>query len=117
MIDKNIKFQLTLLIDTELLLIVSLQMKKDYNKYSAGQFVAFDLTFNLFNYPHSNEQRCKLGCFMGLSKTRRLTPFGLVVTVDETKDRYTQIFRTFFLLMDGKKASMLHHRRVFSYKI
>ena len=40
---------------------------------------------------------------MGLSKTRRLTSFGLVVTVDETKDRYTQIFRTFFILMDGKR--------------
>ena len=91
--------------EPELLVVVSPLMRKNYAKYGASQFMAFDMTFNLFRQSHHSGQKFKLGCFMGLSSTRKLVPFGLVVSVDETKDRYSQIYRTFLQLMDQQPPS------------
>lgn len=43
--------------------------------------MTFDMTFNLIKdvHPETNNHY-KLGCFMGLSNSKRLVPFGLVVT-------------------------------------
>ena len=56
-------------------------MRKNFEKYGKNQFMSFDLTFNLIkdNHPVTNE-RYKLGCFMGLSSSKRLVPFALVIT-------------------------------------
>jgi len=64
----------------ELLMIISPLMMRNYELYGAGQFCAFDLTFHLIRDRHANGRTFKVGCFIGLSNTRRLVPFALVIT-------------------------------------
>jgi hypothetical protein len=36
---------------------------------------------------------------MGISSSRKIVPFGLVLSIDETEERFYQIFKSFFEIM------------------
>jgi hypothetical protein len=83
-------------------------MKLNFNKYGRGEFCSFDLTHHLIRElsPHSNSPY-KVGCLMGLSSSRKLVPFGLVITDVETKERYKTIFKMFFQMMEGYPSVLI----------
>lgn len=60
-------------------------MKKAYEKY--GERVSFDLTFKLIK-DKREDATWKVGVFLGLSSTNRLVPFGIAITLNQTKDSY-----------------------------
>jgi hypothetical protein len=60
-------------------------MKANYELFGSAQVIAYDLTFHLFREKHDSGKDFKLGAIVGLSNTRRIVPFALVITVDETK--------------------------------
>jgi hypothetical protein len=91
-------------------------MKNNYKKFGAGQFVGFDFTFNLIRDRHDSGLSFKVGCIVGLSNTRRLVPFALVVSVDESKARCIQIFETFFSIMGGAQPSSIISDEAISFK-
>jgi hypothetical protein len=75
-------------------------MKENYAKY--GHYIGFDFTFNMIQEVYRNGKRWKVGCFMGISSSKKLVPFGLVVSTEETKERFCQIFRSFFEIMSNQ---------------
>ena len=38
---------------------------------------------------------------MGISSSKKIVPFGLVLCIEETKERYYQIFKTFSNIMNS----------------
>jgi hypothetical protein len=44
---------------------------------------------------------------MGISGTRKLVPFGLVVSIDEKKERFHQIFESFFEIMKKEPKTII----------
>ena len=72
-------------------------MKRLFAHY--GDVVSFDLSFNLIKNPHRSGKKWKVGFFLGTSNCKHVVPLGLVATLNETKETYAQIFKTFFNAM------------------
>lgn len=69
-------------------------MKQLFQKY--GQFVGFDLTYNLVKDTIGpDHKKYKLGAILGLSACKKIVPFALVITLEDTKERMTQVFKSF----------------------
>jgi len=64
----------------ELMLIVTPKMKENFEKY--GNWVGFDFTFNLVQENHENGKSWKVGCFMGISSSKKMVPYGLVLSTE-----------------------------------
>ena len=60
----------------DIFILVSPSMKELYRKY--GSFVSFDLTFHVAVDLKLNKH-WKIGIFAGLSFSKRIIPFGLVL--------------------------------------
>ena len=65
--------------EPDLTIIISELMKQNYKRF--GQWTTFDFTYNIVD----SAQSFKVGCFVGLSFSRKIVPFGLVISKDETK--------------------------------
>ena len=63
-----------------LMIIVTPKMKDNFEKY--GNWIGFDFTFNLIQENHSNGKNWKVGCFMGISSSKKMVPFGLVLSTE-----------------------------------
>jgi hypothetical protein len=63
-----------------------------------------DTTFNLIKDIHPSHQKYKVGFINGLSSAARIVPFCFFVTIDETKDRYLEIIRTFLTTMNSQPS-------------
>lgn len=87
----------------ELLLLVSPEMKSMFHKY--GTFMGFDLTFHTIKERKDNKI-FKIGAFMGLSVSRKIVPFALTVMIDETKQSFYELFKSFGNVM-GKQPDYL----------
>ena len=72
-------------------------MKDQFKTY--GDLTSFDLTFNMINHIHPSGSKFKIGCMLGLTSAKRITPFAFVVTLRTAKEDYVRIFRTFFEIM------------------
>ena len=81
-----------------LMLVVTPKMKENFEKF--GDWVGFDFTFNMIQEKHASGKEWRIGCFMGISNAKRLVPFGLVLSTEETKERFYQIFKTFSNIMN-----------------
>jgi hypothetical protein len=81
----------------ELMIVVSPKMKRNFEKY--GNWVGFDFTFNLVQENHANGKNWKVGCLMGISSSKKMVPFGLVLSTEETEERFYSIFKSFFDIM------------------
>lgn len=89
----------------ELMVVVTPKMKQNFHKY--GNWVGFDFTFNLVQENHSNGKNWKVGCFMGISSSKKMVPYGLVLSIDETEERFYQIFKSFFDIMKKEAAVII----------
>ncbi len=75
-------------------------MREKFERY--GDVVSFDLTFQMVKNIHqSSENRWKLGVFLGVSSCKHLVPLGIVFTLNQTREAYSKIFRTFFAAVKG----------------
>ena len=61
-------------------LAVNQEMKANFAKF--GDVVSFDLTFNLIKNQHLSKEKWKVGCFVGMSNAKRITPFGFAATLN-----------------------------------
>jgi hypothetical protein len=86
----------------EIFLLFNSQMKRHFGMY--GDMASFDLTFLMIKGENFSGLRWKLGCFIGLSSARHIVPLGLILTLKETQEVYTRIFRTFFEAVGGCPA-------------
>lgn len=89
----------------ELMIVVTPKMKENFHRY--GNWVGFDFTFNLVQESHSNGKNWKIGCFMGISSSKKMVPYGLVLSTDETEERFYQIFKSFFDIMKKEAAVII----------
>lgn len=80
-------------------------MKQNFHKF--GNWVGFDFTFNLIQENHNNGKNWKTGCFMGISNSRKMVPFALVLSTSETEERFYQIFKSFFDIMKKEPAVII----------
>ena len=83
---------------------VNQEMKANFAKY--GDIVSFDLTFNLIKNQHKSGEKWKVGCFVGMSNAKRITPFGFAVTLNTKEEDYCEIFSTFFNIM-GREPGVI----------
>lgn len=60
------------------MLIVTPKMKNNFYKY--GNWMGFDFTFNVVQENYKNKKNWKVGSFVGISSTKKLVPFGLVLS-------------------------------------
>ena len=81
----------------QVMIVVTPKMKESFQKY--GNWIGFDFTFNLVQETHPNGKNWKVGCFMGISSSKKMVPFGLVLSTEETEERFYQIFKSFFDIM------------------
>jgi hypothetical protein len=49
-----------------------------------------------------NGKQWKMGFFLGVSSCKRIVHLGLVVVLNENKENYVRIFKTFFEAMKGQ---------------
>lgn len=89
----------------ELMMVVTPKMKENFHKY--GNWVGFDFTFNMVQENHANGKNWKVGCFMGISSSKKMVPFGLVLSTEETEERFYQIFKSFFDIMKKEAAVII----------
>jgi hypothetical protein len=61
------------------MIVVTPKMRENFFKY--GEWLGFDFTFNLVQELHSTGKNWKIGCFMGISCSKKLVPFGLVLSI------------------------------------
>ena len=66
-----------------MLLFSSPQMLKNFEDF--GQFVAFDLTYNLVNENKLGKNNWAVGVFLGKNNHNRPIPFCVVLINDESK--------------------------------
>ena len=80
------------------MLVVTPKMKENFQKF--GDWIGFDFTFNLVQEKHKSGKDWKVGCIMGISNAKKIVPFGLVLCIEETKERFYQIFKSFSNIMN-----------------
>jgi hypothetical protein len=76
-----------------LMIVITPLMKENFKKF--GEWMGFDFTFNIIQEIKDREQPYRVGVFVGISASKKIVPFGLVICNGETKERYLQIFKTF----------------------
>jgi hypothetical protein len=89
----------------QLMIVATPKMKDYFHKY--GNWVGFDFTFNLVQENYANGKSWKVGCFMGISGSKKMVPFGLVLSTEETEERFYQIFKSFFDIMKKEAAVII----------
>ena len=52
-------------------------MKENFKKF--GNWMGFDFTFNLVQEIKEGKQQYRLGVFIGISASKKIVPFGLVL--------------------------------------
>ena len=52
-------------------------MKENFKRF--GHWVSFDYTFKLVQEIKENKQPYRIGVFLGLSYSKKMVPFGLVI--------------------------------------
>jgi hypothetical protein len=62
--------------------------------------MGFDMTYNLVQERDNNGRQWAVGIFTGISSSKKIVPFGLVLCNQETKQRYYQIFKSFFEIIN-----------------
>jgi hypothetical protein len=77
----------------DLMIAVSPLMKENFRRF--GDWMGFDFTFNLIQEIKEEKQPWRVGVFVGISASKKIVPFGLVICNEETADRYYSIFKTF----------------------
>lgn len=77
----------------DLMIVVTPLMKENYKKF--GDWMGFDFTFNLIQEIKDKRQPYRVGAFVGISSSKKIVPFGLVICNEETKERFYQIFKSF----------------------
>jgi hypothetical protein len=88
----------------DLMIAVSPLMRENYKRF--GDWMGFDFTFNLVQEVKEGRQPWRLGVFTGISSSKKIVPFGLVICNEETADRYYSIFKTFGQIM-GKMPNVI----------
>ncbi len=76
-----------------IMIIVSPLMKENFQRF--GDWMGFDLTYNLIQEQTEEGRKWGLGVFTGISSSKKIVPFGLVLTNEETSKAYYQIFKSF----------------------
>jgi hypothetical protein len=84
------------------MIVVTPKMKENFHRY--GNWVDFDFALDLVQETHTNGKNWKVGCFMGISSSKKIVPFDLVLSAEETEERFYQIFKSFFGIMKKKAA-------------
>jgi len=92
-----------------MLVAANKEMKDLFQRY--GDLVSFDLSFNLIKDPHPSGKKWKIGLFLGSSATKRMVPLAIVVTLQDTKEAYVQLFRTFFRAVGEPKVLVTDEER------
>lgn len=64
--------------------------------------MSLDFTYNLIRDVGPENEHFKVGFIVGMSCSKRITPFALVISTRETREVYYQIFKSFMEIM--KKA-------------
>lgn len=82
----------------DLLIAVSPLMKDNFNLY--GHWMGFDFTYNIIQEVNQSGRAWRIGIFTGISSSKKIVPFGLVVCNEETRERYYQIFKSFSDIMN-----------------
>jgi len=59
------------------MVVVTPQMKENFYRY--GHWIGFDFTFNLVQEKYQ-DKNWKVGCFMGISGSKKMVPYGLVLS-------------------------------------
>ena len=80
------------------MIIVTPLMKENFKKF--GNWMGFDFTFNLVQEIKEGKQQYRLGVFVGISASKKIVPFGLVLCNEQTKERYYQILKSFSDIMN-----------------
>ena len=90
-------------------------MIESFKKYGEGQFMTFDVTYNLvkevkLDQLESGEIKRKkwgLGMFLGKNCNNKAIPFGICLLNVETKDSFYGIFKSFFEIMKGEPSVII----------
>jgi hypothetical protein len=61
----------------DLMIVVSPLMKENFRKF--GDWMGFDFTFNLIQEVKEERQPYRVGVFVGISSSKKIVPFGLVI--------------------------------------
>ena len=80
-----------------LIIVSNLKMKEAFQIY--GEFCCFDLTYHLIKEKSHSELKYGVGFIVGIKNNYKITPFAVVVTDAEFKERMAKIFLEFFKLM------------------
>jgi hypothetical protein len=59
------------------MIIVTPLMKENFKRF--GNWMGFDFTFNLVQEIKEGKQQYRLGVFVGISTSKKIVPFGLVL--------------------------------------
>ena len=84
------------------------EMIKDFKKF--GEFVTFDLTYNMikqFKEEGDKKKKWGLGLFLGKNNHNNPIPFGICLMNSEKKEDFVQVFRSFFDIMGRKPQSII----------
>ena len=61
----------------DLMVIVSPLMKENFRHF--GHWMGFDFTYNIIQERNKEGRAWRIGIFTGISSSKRLVPFGLVI--------------------------------------
>jgi hypothetical protein len=67
----------------DLMLVVTPLMKENFSLY--GHWMGFDFTYNIIQDVNHEGRPWRIGIFTGISSSKKIVPFGLVVCNQETK--------------------------------
>ena len=80
-----------------LLVMVSPLMKENFELF--GHWMGFDFTYNIIQDRNKEGKEWRIGIFTGISASKKIVPFGLVICNEETNERYVQILKAFSDIM------------------
>lgn len=72
-------------------------MKSMYRKY--GSVVGIDFTFKLVKETHPSGRTWKVGLVVGNSLSRKIIPFALLLTLEESSEAYYRLIKSFGNIM------------------
>lgn len=81
-----------------------------------GQFMSFDITYNLVKESKVTEgERTKkwgLGLFLGKNNHNKTIPFGICLLNSETKDDFKKVFMNFFDIVGGEPQAIITDQQI-----
>ena len=80
-----------------------------------GQFISFDITYNLVKEYKEVEGKVKkwgLGLFLGKNNHNRTVPFAICIVNSETKADFVSLFASFFDIMNSEPQTIITDQQI-----